>query len=352
LLLFAPLLLFIFSPPQINNRCFNISTSRPRISCWEPSLCSMLHPIDTQFYEVWTFNINYPEMGISQAGVLLTQENCRDDDFFDPAIYYTSNRPRSNRPPNPRDAGGDTIYKGKIFGADIPHFKKICENVSKRAERKSMQLNNAMDWIFCWDKDMDRPDVAHIMFDRPRPDEEPILRSEGRNEHETSPPPSQPSSSSSSSNSPHLERRYSTNQPRRQASRRGREIDRRPSRGSSVPARPRSHANKDREPPRRRRDSCTHCHRCRHDDDYDSDSDSDTSSRSPRRCCRGGGTRRGRHGRQVPDPDDYEDPKMRRKMKKNHWAELIAETVAATALGDIFMLGWQSVFQKALNHIF
>jgi len=283
--------------------------------------------------------------------VLLTQENGRDDEFLDPAIYYTSNRPRSNRPPNPRDAGGDTIYKGKIFGADISHFKKICENVSKRAERKSRQLNNAMDWIFFWDKEMERPDVAHIMFDRPHPDEEPIRRSEGRTK--PSPPPSPPSSSSNSSNSPHRERRYSTNQPRRQPSRRDHETDRRPSRGSSVPARPRSHAHEDRDLPRRRRDSCTHCHRCRHDDySSDSDSDSDTSSRSPRRYYRGGGTRKGRHGRQVPDPDDYADPNMRRKMKKTHWGELIAETVAATAIGDIFMLGWQSVFQKALNHMF
>ncbi|KAF7949534.1 uncharacterized protein EAE97_003043 [Botrytis byssoidea] len=82
------------------------------------------------------------------------------------------------------------IYKGKVFGDDRLPFDAICRSVEPVAKKLGVPLNSAADWIETWEDYMSRANIAHILFDRP--EKLPIERvgyipsSKSRNEHPSS----------------------------------------------------------------------------------------------------------------------------------------------------------------------
>ncbi|TGO13935.1 hypothetical protein BTUL_0061g00540 [Botrytis tulipae] len=149
----------------------------------------------TVIYDVWAFHSILADTGISQAGVILIYEGGKSvENDYHLCVYHTS-RDLSRWHTSYEQSlqcslGGNMIYKGKVFGDDRLPFDAICRSVGPIAKKLGVPLNSAADWIETWEDYMSRANIAHILFDRPEklPIEcvDYIPYSKSRNEHPSS----------------------------------------------------------------------------------------------------------------------------------------------------------------------
>jgi hypothetical protein len=270
-------------------------------------------------YEVWAFHMVLADTGISQAGILLLPGNGTATDNYELCIYHTS-RAASSWPTQTDSRqlpiGGNMTYKGKIFGADIEPFKRICKAVESRAMEAGVTLTYGSDWIEVWEDHMNCADISHILFDRPVPDYSWPSLSTGQ-----SFPISPRSTSFDFDSIPYKayadhftspERRFEYDQER------------------ELYTRDVRHAHKGS--------------RHRHDNfrvEYDESESSDNQD------YKSASNRRNRRREREHAEEEYE-AKSRPVPKKYKYASAIAESVTANAVGDIFSL----LFESALGVIF
>ncbi|KAF5878160.1 uncharacterized protein Bfra_000327 [Botrytis fragariae] len=146
----------------------------------------------TIIYDVWAFHSILADTGISQAGVILIHEGGKSvENDYHLCAYHTSrdlSRWRTSYKQSLQcSLGGNMTYKGKVFGDDVVPFDSICRSVEPIARNLGVPLNSAADWIETWEDYMSRANIAHILFDRPEklPIEviSPDSYSQPRNDH-------------------------------------------------------------------------------------------------------------------------------------------------------------------------
>lgn len=279
----------------------------------------------TIIYDVWVFHTIIADTGIAQAGVVVLHESgkaAENDCRF--SVYHTSRNPSrvyTSHTQSQYELGGNMTYRGKIFGADIEPFNKICMSVESTARKFDVPLNSATDWIEIWEDQMNRVDIAHILFDRPekRPLEFFDAMSYSQAEHQY--PPSYSFGSVVRNGIAYKPQRDTTSC---QSNHRG-------SQNSPF----RKESNREYNP--------QHRHERIYREPESSDEDSDYYSeeeeyhKPPARSTRHHRNYRAKHSRRDDGPQEMPEN------KKLKYAGIIAESVIVGAIGDIFQLVFESV---------
>ncbi|TGO78952.1 hypothetical protein BELL_0048g00040 [Botrytis elliptica] len=276
----------------------------------------------TGIYDVWAFHSILADTGISQAGVILIYEGGKSvENDYHLCVYHTS-RDLSKWHTSYKQSlqcslGGNMIYKGKVFGDDIVPFDAICRSVEPIAKKLGVPLNSAADWIETWEDYMSRANIAHILFDRPEklPIEcvSHIPYSKSRNEH-----PSYAFESVDWNNMAYKPQRSAV--PDQKNSRNSRSSNMEPHHKHYARQR---YVSRDSESS---------------DDDLDYSGEED-EFHEPRSA---------RHSRLPRGHRRDDGPSEKPENKNLKYAGMIAETVTANAIGDVFGLIFESVIGAIL----
>ncbi|KAF7958968.1 hypothetical protein EAE96_002493 [Botrytis aclada] len=210
------------------------------------------------------------------------------------------------------------IYKGKVFGDDIVPFDAICRSVEPMAKNLGVPLNSAADWIETWEDYMSRANIAHILFDRPEKLPVEFVSPESYSQPQNDCPSSYSFESVDWNNIAYEPQRNAVPD----------QNNYRKSRSPKMEPHHKCHA--------RKRYVSKDLESSDDDLDYRGEDEEFHESRSAR------------HSRVLRGyrPDD--GPSVNPENKKLKYAGIIAETVTANAIGDVFGLIFESVIGAIL----
>lgn len=274
-------------------------------------------------YDVWTFHSILADTGISQAGVILVYEGGKTvENDYHLCVYHTSRdlsgRHNSYKQSLQRSLGGNMTYKGKIFGDDKLPFDAICRGVEPMAKNLGVPLNSAADWIETWEDYMSRANIAHILFDRPEKRPIDCANSDAHSQSRNDDPPAYFFESVDWGNIAHKPRRSDVLDQNGYGK----------SRRSNMEPHHKYYARQ----------------RYVSRDLDSSDDDSDYSGEEEEFH----GSRSARHSRLPRGYRSDDEPSEKPENKKLKYAGVIAETVTANAIGDVFGLIFESVIGAIL----
>ncbi|KAF7894424.1 uncharacterized protein EAF01_009875 [Botrytis porri] len=211
------------------------------------------------------------------------------------------------------------IYEGKVFGDDRLPFDAICRSVEPIAKSLDVPLNSAADWIETWEDYMNRPNIAHILFDRPEKLPIDFISSDTYSQSRNNYPSPYSFESVDWSNIAYKPQRNT--EPDQKNCRRSRSSNREP-----------------------------HHHKYHARERYvsrDLESSDDGSNYSEEEEVFHG-PRSARHSRLPREYRQDDEPSEKPENKKLKYAGMIAETVTANAIGDVFGLIFESVIGAIL----